>query len=317
MFQALKRLVLRIRLARHAHHHAHHAHGLRRHGKWRRLAVASAACGACVGSVALAHPGGHGGPEGPEGPGQWGGPGGPMAEEAGAWLDGLLAEIGATDAQKATAHAAQKEVFAAMRQTHEGGRGDMEAALKLFAADTVDEPALAALRQKFQGRHQAVEQAILGGVLKIHDQLDAKQLHKLVAALKDLRPEERGGWHKAIGKRMMEGRLEQLLTRIAATDAQKATIRATKDKLVAAFEGQHATRTALFDEALGLLAQPKIDRGALDRLVAKHDAARTAMGDTMLQGAREIHAALTPQQRAQVVKTIEERGHRWGGHHGR
>lgn len=227
-----------------------------------------------------------------------------------------MVEIGANDKQKAVAAAAKAEVFAAMEKGQGSRHDDMEAALALFAADTLDNTAVEALRQQFQTRHQQVEQVIVGAVLKIHGQLDTAQQAKLVAALKDLRPEERGGWHKAIGKRMMEGRLEQMLTRIAATDAQKATIRAVKGRVMAAMEGQLATRTALFDEALGLLARPRIERSAVDTLVAKHAAQRVAMGDAVLQGAREVHAALTPAQRSQVIQAVKERGPGFGGHHG-
>ncbi len=297
MFRFLKRLAF-FRL------HAHGDHPVRRHGR-RRMAVATAACSAClVGGVALAHPPrGEGGPGGPEGH--------MMHEHAGVWLDGLLAEIGATDAQKTVAHAARDEALAAMDRTHASGKGEMDAALKLFAGDTIDEKALADLRQRFQGKHAEVQQVVLAGVLKIHGQLDATQRQKLVAALKDFRPEQRGGgFGAAMGKRMMLGRMEQMLDRVKADDKQKATIRATAERVMKAFEGQTATRQALFDEALGLLAQPKIDPAALQRLVARHDADRQAMGDQFIQAARDVHAALRPDQRAGLVQGFAERmGH--------
>ena len=234
-----------------------------------------------------------------------------MHEHAGVWLDGLLVEIGATDAQKTVAHAARDEALAAMDRTHASGKGEMDAALKLFAADAIDEKALADLRLRFQGKHAEVQQVVLAGVLKIHGQLDAAQRQKLVAALKDFRPEQRGGgFGAAMGKRMMLGRMEQMLDRVKADDKQKAAIRATAERVMKAFEGQTATRQALFDDALGLLAQPKIDPAALQRLVARHDADRQAMGDQFTQAARDVHAALRPDQRAGLVKGFGERmGH--------
>lgn len=282
----------------------HRSHDLRRHG-WRRAAVATAACGACLaGGVALAHPPrGECGPGGPEGP--------MMHEHAGVWLDGLLAEIGATEKQKTLAHAARDEVLAAMERGHGAGKGDMEAALNLFASDTIDEKALGDLRQRIQGKHTSVQQVVIAGVLKIHSQLDAQQRQKLVAALKDFRPETRGGgFGAAIGKRMMLGRLEQTLDRVKADEAQRAAIRAVAERAMKAFEGQTATRQALFDDALALLAQPKIDQDALQHLVARHDADRQALGDVFIQAARDVHATLRPDQRAGVVKGFSERmGH--------
>ncbi len=272
------------------------------HG-WRRRAVVTAACGAClVGGVALAHP-----PRGEFGPGPGGPEGHRIHEHAGVWLDGLLAEIGANDKQKAIAHAARDEALAAMDRTHESGKAEMDTALKLFAADAIDEKALTDLRTRFQGKHAAVQQVVLAGVLKIHGQLDATPRQKLVAALKDFRPEERAGFGAAIGKRMMQGRIAQMLDRVKADEPQRATINAVAQRVMRAFEGQTATRQALFDEALGLLAQPKIDPAALQRLVARHDADRQAMGDVFIQAARDVHAALRTEQRAAVVKGFTER----------
>ncbi len=272
-----------------------------RHG-WRRGAVATAVCGACLaGGVALAHP------PGPGGEGPFGGRGRMMQEHAGVWLDGLLAEIGANDKQKAVAHAARDEVMAAMDRKHASGKGDMDVALKLFAADAIDEKALADLRQHFQSKRADIQQVVLAGVVKIHDQLDATQRQKLVAALKDFRPEARGGgFRAAIGKRMMAGRLEQMLDRVKADDAQRATIHATADRVHAALDAQIATHQALFDEALGLLAQAKIDPVALKQLAAREEAQRVAMGDVFVQAARDVHAALRPDQRAAVVKGFSE-----------
>ena len=237
-----------------------------------------------------------------------------MREHAGVWLDGLLAEIGANDQQKQVAHTARDEALAAMERGHAGGKGEMEAAQKLFAADTLDEKAIADLRQRFQGKHAEVQQVVMAGVLKLHGTLDATQRQKLVAALKDFRPEPRGGFGAAIHKRMMQGRMAQMLDRIKADDKQRAAVQAAADRALKAFDGQTATRQALFDEALGLLAQAKIEPSALQRLVARHDADRQAMGDQMIQAARDVHAALRADQRAAVVKAMAERMGHFRGH---
>ena len=198
----------------------HRAHRLRRH------VLATAACGACLaGGVALAHP-----PRGDFGPGGAEGPEGRMHEHAGVWLDGLLSEIGANDKQKAVAHAARDEAIAAMERMHRAGKPDMDAALKIFSADVIDEKALADLRTRFQGKHAEVQQVVLAGVLKIHDQLDATQRQKLVAALKEFRPEQHAGFGAAMAKRMMQGRIEQMLDRVKADDAQRAAIHAAAQR---------------------------------------------------------------------------------------
>jgi Spy/CpxP family protein refolding chaperone len=306
MFGFFKRLSLFRVIHRTPHASGHWGH---RHRHLRRAAFA-AACGVCLaGGVALAHPPGeHCGGRGPGGPEGHG-----MHEHAGVWLDGLLVEIGATDKQKTTAHAARDEVLAAMDRAHQGGKGEMDAALKLFAADTLDEKAIQDLRLRFQAKHAEVHQVVLAGVLKIHDQLDATQRDKLVAALKDFRPEARAGFGAAIGKRMIEGRIEQALDRVKADDKQRAAVHATAQRVMQAFADQTATRQALFDEALTLLAQPKIDQATLQKLVARHDADRHAMGDQFIQAARDVHAVLRPEQRAALVKGFAERMEHWRG----
>lgn len=297
MFGFLKRLWL-------FRHHRLAARGCGRghaRQRWRHAALASLACGACAAGVTAAER--HRPPEAPEGP--------PLRDHAAAVLDGLLHEMGATEQQKTVARAARDEALSAMARAHAARHGDLDAALALFAAETIDEAAVAALRQGVAARHAAVEQVVVAGILKLHGQLDAGQRGILVAALADFRPEEHAGMGAAMGRRMLDGRIEQVLDRIHADGKQRAAVHAVKARIIAAFIAKRASRQQLFDDALALLGAAKIEQPALTALLQRHDADRRAMGDLVVDAARDLHAVLTPAQRRAVVQTIAERLAGW------
>jgi Spy/CpxP family protein refolding chaperone len=103
-------------------------------------------------------------------------------------IDDALDAIKATDAQRATAHAAAGRVFDAFSAAHKSRGADLERALALFTADKLDVKAVEALRTEHLAQMKHAGDAIVQAIGDVHDALDAGQRRALVEYLKAHRP---------------------------------------------------------------------------------------------------------------------------------
>lgn len=109
--------------------------------------------------------------------------------------------------------------------------------------------------------------------------------------------------------------LARMLDEVKATDAQRQQIKAIT---LAAEKDQKAQREgnrALHAQTLALLAQPTIDKAAVEKLrqqmVAGHDAASRQMLKVVL----DVAQVLTPEQRAQLADKLKKRQDKIGHAH--
>lgn len=101
--------------------------------------------------------------------------------------------------------------------------------------------------------------------------------------------------------------VDEVLDDVEATPAQRTKVHEVKDRLLASarqvHEGHDADRAALLDA----WRSPNPDRAALlARVDARIDAMR-AFAHQAVDGALEVHATLTPEQREQLAKKVERR----------
>lgn len=101
--------------------------------------------------------------------------------------------------------------------------------------------------------------------------------------------------------------VDEVLDDVEATPAQRAKVHEVKDRLLAAarqvHEGHDADRAALLEA----WRSPNPDRAALlARVDARIDAMR-AFAHQAVDGALEVQATLTPEQREQLAKKVERR----------
>lgn len=110
-------------------------------------------------------------------------------------------------------------------------------------------------------------------------------------------PEERNA--------MISKRLDKILEKIEATPEQATQIRAIRDELLAQAPERGRDRSELLD--FWKEAQPDAAKihAAIDQRSEAHRAFANRMADAMLQ----VHAILTPEQRAQVAELMAKRGH--------
>ena len=85
-----------------------------------------------------------------------------------------------------------------------------------------------------------------------------------------------------------------------------------KDELMAKREQMHATKAKYYDEAVTMLRSEEIDQVRVKEIIAEHRAQMDEMIDLMVQRFAEFHSTLTPEQKAKLVKKLED-FHKW--HH--
>ncbi|WP_338864118.1 Spy/CpxP family protein refolding chaperone [Myxococcus stipitatus] len=121
----------------------------------------------------------------------------------------------------------------------------------------------------------------------------------------------RGGPHHGHNperfKQVVTWKLNDKLDDVGATEAQRQSIHAVKDRLfdegVQLAEGQHATRS----EVVAQLESDKPDAQALHALVDARIEALRAFAHKATDAVLEVHGTLTPEQRKVLASEYRER----------
>ncbi len=113
------------------------------------------------------------------------------------------------------------------------------------------------------------------------------------------------GWDPAVAQERLEFATDWMLSRVGTTEAQRERVKtqvAEAHRELAPLRDQHRqNRQALLER----LAQPTVDRAALEQLrLAELQLAERA-SSRVLQTVAEIAEVLTPDQRAALVQRIE------------
>lgn len=105
-------------------------------------------------------------------------------------------------------------------------------------------------------------------------------------------------------EKMVTHRVDDALDDLKATPEQRQRINAVKDRMLASARTMRGDHQATVKEALGLWEASSFDRArALALVDARLDAMR-AMAHEAVDAAAEVHATLTPEQRAEVARRI-------------
>ncbi len=120
-------------------------------------------------------------------------------------------------------------------------------------------------------------------------------------------------------KTIINWKVDDVLDDINATDDQRAKINAVKDRLFEEGVKAHGDRDAMREKLMQAWLSDNPDREMLRNLANEKHAAMQAMADKFIDGAIEVHAVLTPEQRKQVAQRFERFGPHMmeGGHHGK
>jgi Spy/CpxP family protein refolding chaperone len=102
-------------------------------------------------------------------------------------------------------------------------------------------------------------------------------------------------------------RVDDALDDLEATPEQRARIHAVKDRLVTAAQEARAKGGDHRAELLAAWRSERPDAAALHALVDQHLDAMRAVAHQAVDGAVEVHATLTPEQREKLAVKAERR----------
>lgn len=106
--------------------------------------------------------------------------------------------------------------------------------------------------------------------------------------------------------KMIAAHIDDVLDEVKATPEQRARITAIRDRLLAEGKALHAERD-VHQELLAQWDAPSPDMARINGLIDQHGDALKAFVHHVADGLAEVHAVLTPEQRAQISKKIHRR----------
>jgi hypothetical protein len=239
---------------------------------------------------------------------------GMMKAMVSAHIDQALDAAKATGVQKAAVNAAADHVFAAFQDGKKDHAAELEQALALFEADKLDNQAIAAHRARHEAEAKKIGDAVVQAVFDAHAALTPPQRRAVVEYVRAHKPAGHDkGLKKAFIKHMIEGRIADALDAIKATAAQRGTVDAAKDRVIAAFEASHQDRPADLERVLALFAADRIDPKQVDALRAEHQDKMRKIADVIVSAVTDVHTSLDSGQRKALAGFV--RAHKT--HHGR
>jgi Spy/CpxP family protein refolding chaperone len=218
-------------------------------------------------------------------------------------IDAALDAVSATPQQRDAIHAARDHVMTTVQAGHGARQAQLEQALTLWQADSLDATGLAALRAQHQAAAQQTGDAVVQALSDAHDALTTTQRQKLGEYIRANKPSHlhEGGAAPFMTK-MVNHRVDSLLDQIKASTDQRDKVHAAVAKALASLSaGNHA---ADFDAAVALFTADSFDRGQVSALEAKHLVQMQQVGDAMVAALSDIHGVLDAGQRKQVADFI-------------
>jgi len=105
-------------------------------------------------------------------------------------------------------------------------------------------------------------------------------------------------------ERMVASRLDDLLEDLDATPEQRTRITAVKDRLVAEGKALRAAHQGTPQELLAQWDSPNPDVSRVHALIDERGEAMKGFAHKAADGLAEVHALLTPEQRAKLAKKV-------------
>lgn len=103
-------------------------------------------------------------------------------------------------------------------------------------------------------------------------------------------------------ERMISSHLDDVLDDLDATAEQRAQISAVKDRLVAEGKALRSGKEPLRNELLGQWDSPTPDVSRVHAIIDQKGEAMKGFAHKVADGLAEVHAILTPEQRAKLAR---------------
>ena len=127
-----------------------------------------------------------------------------------------------------------------------------------------------------------------------------------------------GGFHSddpEDREKMFNRMAAYVLDDIDASEDQQAAIQPILETMRVKFEKHRDNHQGTKEEFKELLTKDQVDKEALHQLIDTKSQSMTQLGHEMADAVVEIHALLTPEQRAQLAEKAENHQGRKGCHH--
>jgi Spy/CpxP family protein refolding chaperone len=124
------------------------------------------------------------------------------------------------------------------------------------------------------------------------------------------------GLHPGVGiaRRVLINRFNHLVQVTQATPEQRVQLQASRDRLLNILEHSRQDGRQLRIAFKQIFAADQLDLGRLQQIRARQELQQRRVGDAMIRALREVHAILTPPQRAALARSIRA-GHGRRGLH--
>jgi Spy/CpxP family protein refolding chaperone len=117
------------------------------------------------------------------------------------------------------------------------------------------------------------------------------------------------GVHHAVMKRVAVAMVDEALDAAQATPEQRTVAHAARDRVFAAVEQHHRSRSARKQEVLALFEADTLDPARVAALRQSAEAEHRAIGDAVSQAVADAHQALTPAQRKLLADYVRRHRH--------
>lgn len=113
----------------------------------------------------------------------------------------------------------------------------------------------------------------------------------------------------------IESMAKRMLSRVEATDEQRAKVSAIAKQAATDLRGLREKQRAVRAKGVELLSAPTVDRAAIESLRSEQMKLADDASKRVSLALADTADVLTPEQRAKLAQAMKERQGRWGGHH--
>lgn len=121
-------------------------------------------------------------------------------------------------------------------------------------------------------------------------------------------------WGIGYAHRSPERRMAWIAKRLDLNEQQTAKLQAVHEVMHQAREQFHQERAQLFDEIVAQIQSERLDEAKVLQLLQQRQALMSQVAPQVVAKVAELHASLTPEQKAKAVEHLERFKDRMGSH---
>jgi Spy/CpxP family protein refolding chaperone len=121
-------------------------------------------------------------------------------------------------------------------------------------------------------------------------------------------------WGSGYAYRSPERRMAWIAKRLNLDEQQTAKLQAVHEAMLQAREQFHKERAELFEELAVQIKSEHLDEAKVLQLLEQRQALMSQIAPQVIAKVAELHASLTPEQKAKVVEHLERFKDRMGNH---